>query len=133
MFKFKNGDLVKIVDNCVEKNPALIRAIYIICDINKEGTCYLVRPIDPLYNNNVSFPMTEDELEKVILITENELKENYTPNKKTYEIKYTETYEKVYEIEACSEDEAIDLLISGISNGVFDTPDECSDTNIEVL
>ena len=111
----------------------MIRAIYIICDINKEGTCYLVRPIDPLYNNNVSFPMTEDELEKVILITENELKENYTPNKKTYEIKYTETYEKVYEIEACSEDEAIDLLISGISNGVFDTPDECSDTNIEVL
>lgn len=52
---------------------------------------------------------------------------------KKYNIRYTETYQRWYEIEANSQEEAEEKLLDVIMNGKEKGPDECCDSKCEVI
>lgn len=48
-----------------------------------------------------------------------------------YTLKYIETYEETYTIIANSQEEAEEILLSGIRNGIVDGPEICIDSGIK--
>ena len=52
---------------------------------------------------------------------------------KKYRIKYVETYQRCYDVEANSRDEAEQKLLDLIMDGDVDGPDECIDSGCEEI
>ncbi len=49
-----------------------------------------------------------------------------------YQVKYTEVYQKVYEVEANSPEEAEEKLLENIGNGSENSPEECIKVSTQV-
>lgn len=49
-----------------------------------------------------------------------------------YPVKYTEVYQKTYEVEANSPEEAREKLVEDIGVGAVDAPHECIHTSMQV-
>lgn len=49
-----------------------------------------------------------------------------------YEVTYTESYARTYEVEADSKDEAIEMVNEGICEGRLKGPDDCYDSDYTV-
>ena len=52
---------------------------------------------------------------------------------KKYSIRYTETYQRWYDVEANSPEEAEEKLLHAIMDGKVKAPDECCDSKCEVM
>ena len=50
-----------------------------------------------------------------------------------YSIRYTETYQRWYDVEANSPEEAEEKLLNAIMNGEERAPDECCDSGCEEI